>query len=308
MDEKIHGMEDFKASADFARTLNVTLQEKMMEANEERAAALFTKAKVDEMVNDLVQGETKKGPGHSGKGANDKIDKLDEQMLKEEVSQMEKAIKVLMGEYQNRKRIREKTKKAAGQVTKRVAAMMIFNKKRDTFSKIKQTQLDEIEKYQKIKADYHKQQDELEKKMEKEKELAKVQDEEEKEQKKRESVSDFNRAKLDSTNSDDGFGGGHRRNRRGRLESAFAEDDDEDVFGAGGGPNRKESVKGGPKNRNSHGSTTEDNKLDSEIPKKGKRGSKEKGPDMARAASTISGIFYWDRQQNQKSNSTFSGR
>ena len=43
MDEKINGLADFKASADFARTLNATLQEKMMEANEERALALFTK-------------------------------------------------------------------------------------------------------------------------------------------------------------------------------------------------------------------------------------------------------------------------
>ena len=43
MDEKINGLADFKASADFARTLNATLQEKMMEANEERAQALFTK-------------------------------------------------------------------------------------------------------------------------------------------------------------------------------------------------------------------------------------------------------------------------
>ena len=43
MDEKINGLADFKASADFARTLNATLQEKMMEANEERAQALFSK-------------------------------------------------------------------------------------------------------------------------------------------------------------------------------------------------------------------------------------------------------------------------
>ena len=127
MEEKISGMEDFKASADFARTLNVTLQEKMMEANEERAAALFTKAKVDEMVGELVQDESAIIE-HSNKSAC-LIDKLDEEMLKEEVSQMEKAIKVLMGEYANRKRIREKNKRMAGQVTKRVAAMMIFNKK-----------------------------------------------------------------------------------------------------------------------------------------------------------------------------------
>ena len=79
-------------------------------------------------------------------------------MLREEAAQMEKAIKVLMNEYQNRKKIREKTKRAAGQVTKRVAAMMIFNKKKDTFSKIKQTQLDEIQAYQKKKEEYHKQQ------------------------------------------------------------------------------------------------------------------------------------------------------
>ena len=147
--------------------------------------------------------------------------------------------------------------------------------------------------------------------MEKDKELAKEKELEEKERKKRESVSTYNRDKLDSTNSDDGmFPGGNRRNRRGRLESTaedgFMDDDDESVFGGDGGPNRKDSVKGGPKNRNDS-----DNKLerkDSEKPKRGKKTIKEKGPDMTRTARTISGVFYWDRQQNQKSNSTFSGR
>ena len=64
------------------------------------------------------------------------IDKLDDEMLKEETLQMQKAIKVLMNEYQHRKMIRERNRKAAGQVTKRVAAMMIFAKKKDTFAKI----------------------------------------------------------------------------------------------------------------------------------------------------------------------------
>ena len=171
-----------------------------MEANEERAAALFTRAKVDEMVNELVQDEEVQTYGHSAKQSGI-IDKLDEEMLKEEVSQMEKAIKVLMGEYSNRKRIREKNRKMAGQVTKRVAAMMVFNKKKDTFSKIKQTQLDDIAKYQKIKEDYHKQQEELEKQKHKDQEDAKQKELEEKERKKRESVSTYNREKLDSTNA-----------------------------------------------------------------------------------------------------------
>ena len=53
-----------------------------------------------------------------------------------------------------------------------------------------------------------------------------------------------------------------------------------------------------------------DNELeekDSDKPK-GKKKYKERGPDMTRTARTIAGVFYWDRQQNQKSNSTFSGR
>ena len=53
MDEKIKGMEDFKMSVDFAKTLNHTLQDKMLEANEERAAALFTKQKIDEITGKI---------------------------------------------------------------------------------------------------------------------------------------------------------------------------------------------------------------------------------------------------------------
>ena len=70
------------------------------------------------MVQELAEEET----GDTKKSSAAVIDKLDEEMLKEEAAQMEKAIKVLLNEYENRKRIREKTKRAAGQVTKRVAA------------------------------------------------------------------------------------------------------------------------------------------------------------------------------------------
>ena len=47
--------------------------------------------------------------------------KLDDEMLREESVQMEKAIKVLMHEYENRRRIREKTKirrTAEGRISK----------------------------------------------------------------------------------------------------------------------------------------------------------------------------------------------
>ena len=306
MDEKIGGLVDFKASADFARTLNVTLQEKMMEANEERAQALFTKDKMGAMVQEIAEEEM---GGLSKKDViNNRIDKLDEEMLKEEAAQMEKAIKVLMNEYENRRRIREKTKKAAGQVTKRVAAMMIFSKKKDTFAKIKQTQLDEIQAYQKKKEEYHQKQAELEKQKEKDKEIAKEKELEER--KKRESLSGLNmgygRDKLDSTNSDDGsvFGGPTRG--RGRRGNQFDDFDEEDVFG---GPTRKDSVRAGAKNRGSTNSTSDDHNLqrkDSEkAPKKGKKTYKERGPDMTRTAKVISGVFYWDRQQNQKNSTTF---
>ena len=77
MDEKINGLVDFKASADFARTLNATLQEKMMEANEERAQALFTKDKVSKMVQELAEEET----SDTKKSSAAIIDKLDEEML-----------------------------------------------------------------------------------------------------------------------------------------------------------------------------------------------------------------------------------
>ena len=263
------------------------------------------------MVQDIAEEEETKENRSKEKTAAI-IDKLDDEMLREESVQMEKAIKVLMHEYENRRRIREKTKKAAGQVTKRVAAMMIFSKKKDTFAKIKQTQLDEIQAYQKKKEDYHKQQEELAKKKAKDDELAKEKEQEDR--KKRESVSglsmgQYGRDKLDSTNSDEGsvFGGPTRgRNRRNNNFDDF--DEDEDVFG---GPNRKESVKGKP-NRGSLNSTSEDHALqrkDSEKDggkkKKGKKVYQERGPDMTRTAKVISGVFYWDRQQNQKNSTTF---
>ena len=262
------------------------------------------------MVQEIAEEE--EGKDEKSKKQASIIDKLDEEILREEAAQMEKAIKVLMNEYQNRKRIREKTKRAAGQVTKRVAAMMIFNKKKDTFSKIKQTQLEEIQAYQKKKEEYHKQQEELAKKKAKEDELAKEKEQEER--KKRESLSglsmgQYGRDKLDSTNSDEGsIFGGPTRGGRGRRNNNFDEfDEDEDVFG---GPTRKDSVKGGPKNRGSTNSTSEDHALqrkdsEKEKPKKGKKTYKERGPDMTRTARTIQGVFYWDRQQNQKNNTTF---
>ena len=314
MEEKITGMEDFKTSADFARTLNATLQEKMLEANQERAAALFTKDKCNELVQDLGLEETTKPKVNN---AAHLIDKLDDKMMKDEISQMEKAIKVLMFEYDNRKRIRDKNKAVAGKVTKRVQAMMIFNSKKDTFSKIKQTQIDEIEAYQKKKIEYHKKQEELEKKREKEKEREKEEELEEK--KKRESMSNsglgLGRDKLDSTNSDDGnIFGGSRSNRRGRLQRLESAnyDEDEDVFG--GAPKRNPAT-GAQRTRNSYGSTSEDqlgrknSTKEKEKPKKTKKVyGLEKGPDMSRAAQTVAGIFYWDRQQNQKTNSTNTGR
>ena len=193
-----------------------------------------------------------------------------------------------------------------------VAAMMIFAKKKDTFAKIKQTQLDEIEAYKKKKEEYHKNQEEMAKKKAKEDELRKEQEQEER--KKRESLSglsmgQYGRDKLDSTNSDEGsiFGGPTRGGRGRRNNNLDDFDEDEDVFG---GPNRKDSVKGGPKNRGSTNSTSDDHNLqrkDSEkgAPKKGKKVIKERGPDMTRTARTIQGVFYWDRQQNQKNNTTF---
>ena len=299
MDEKLNGMWEFKESADFAKTLNATLQEKMLEANEERAAALFTKRKVEEMVEDLDLSAPKKPLGL--------MDQMDEKMINEEKAQMEKAIKVLMGEYENRKKIRDKMKTGAGKVTKRVAAMMIFNQKKDTFSKIKNSQIEEIQKYQKQKEEYHKQQEELEKKRAKEDELAKEKEAEERKKRESQSGLSFGRGQLDSTASDDGdiFGG----NRNRRNNDYFDEEDD--IFG---GPQRHDSVKGGPRNRGSQNSTSDDkgglNRKDSTKDQEKKKKSiyQERGPDMARQAKVIGGVFCWDRQQNQKNNSTFSGR
>ena len=298
MEEKLNGMWEFKESADFARTLNATLQEKMLEANEERAAALFTKKKVEEMVEDLDLGAPKKPLGL--------MDQMDEKMINEEKAQMEKAIKVLMGEYENRKKIRDKAKAAGGKVTKRVAAMMIFNQKKDTFSKIKNSQIEEIQKYQKQKEEYHKQQEELEKKRAKEDELAKEKEAEERKKRESQSGLSFGRGQLDSTASDDGdiFGG----NRNRRNNDYFDEEDD--IFG---GPQRHDSVKGGPRNRGSQNSTSDDKgglgrKDSTKEEKKKKSIYQERGPDMSRQAKVIGGVFCWDRQQNQKNNSTFSGR
>ena len=304
MDEKLNGMWEFKESADFAKTLNATLQEKMLEANEERAAALFTKRKVEEMVEDLDLSAPKKPVSL--------MDQMDEKMINEEKAQMEKAIKVLMGEYENRKKIRDKMKTGAGKVTKRVAAMMIFNQKKDTFSKIKNSQIEEIQKYQKQKEEYHKQQEELEKKRAKEEELEKEKEAEDRKKRESQSGLGFGRGTLDSTASDDGDIFGGNRNRRNRLESNDYFDEDDDIFG---GPQRHDSVKGGPKSRGSHNSTSDDkgglSRKDStkdDDKKKKKSLYQEKGPDMARQAKVIGGVFCWDRQQNQKNNSTNSGR
>ena len=304
MDEKLNGMWEFKESADFAKTLNATLQEKMLEANEERAAALFTKRKVEEMVEDLDLTAPKKPLSL--------MDQMDEKMINEEKAQMEKAIKVLMGEYENRKKIRDKMKTGAGKVTKRVAAMMIFNQKKDTFSKIKNSQIEEIQKYQKQKEEYHKQQEELEKKRAKEEELEKEKEAEDRKKRESQSGLGFGRGTLDSTASDDGDIFGGNRNRRNRLESNDYFDEDDDIFG---GPQRHDSVKGGPRNRGSQNSTSDDkgglSRKDStkdDDKKKKKSIYQERGPDMARQAKVIGGVFCWDRQQNQKNNSTFSGR
>ena len=327
MDEKISGMADFKESSDFARTLNVTLQEKMLEANQERAAALFTKQKCDEIATEVFKTEDTKPKQGSVSSTFTAIDKFDEEMLQEEISQMEKAIKVLMGEYANRKRIRDRTKAAAGQVTKRVAALMIFTKKKETFSKIRQTQIDEIQAYQKKKEEYHKQQQEIEKQQEKEKELQKEKELEER--KKRESQSNMNRERLESNTSDDGVLGecrrGSRKGRLGRLDSVDDYYDDEDVFGDDlprGRKNVDVTKSGGiagivgakrlVQNKLSKGSASEDADLGRKdsVKEKGKKGNKDKGKssDMSRVAHTIQGVFYWDRQQNQKTNSTFTGR
>jgi hypothetical protein len=125
MEEKISGMEDFRVSADFARTLNVTLQEKMLEANEERATALFSKQKLEQAVQSLKVNEKQT----TTTAKNRTTDTIDQSIVQEEIVQMEKAIKVLKKEHENRKRIRETARQKIGAVSKRVSALMIFQKK-----------------------------------------------------------------------------------------------------------------------------------------------------------------------------------
>ena len=93
MEQKIQGMEDFRLSCDFAKSLNHTLQEKMMEVNEERAAALFTRKKCEEIVEDLkdIVGEDNNIQDSKVK----KQDNLEKSILDEEISQME--ISVVLG-------------------------------------------------------------------------------------------------------------------------------------------------------------------------------------------------------------------
>ena len=317
MDEKIKGMEDFKMSVDFAKTLNHTLQDKMLEANEERAAALFTKQKIDEIAQgwkDVAESDDVFGVEKPSKQ-----DHTDKAILDEEVSQMEKAIVVLMGEYKKRKSIRDRNRAAAGAVTKRVAALMIFQKKKEAFSKIKQSQLDEIEAFKKKKEEYHMKQREIEKQKEKEEALEKQKEKELMEKHKKESTSSFGqddrgRERLDSNVSDEGLDlpTGQRRGlsrldsvvgtrrglqnatnafekRRGfnrtRLESV--DDFDEDVFAET--KQRKDSKKAKEKEE-----------------KEKKKGGKA---DLSRAAHTVNNVFYWDRLQNQKNkNTTIGGR
>ena len=86
MDQKIQGMEDFKLSCDFAKTLNHTLQEKMMEVNEERAAALFTRQKCEEIVQDLKDIVIKDNDIQDSKVQ--KQEELEKNILDEDISQM----------------------------------------------------------------------------------------------------------------------------------------------------------------------------------------------------------------------------
>ena len=297
MEEKIRGIKDFKECSDFARTLNVRLQEKMMEANVERASALFSKAKVDEVVN--TRGKDK-ADVRSDKG-HCIIDQPDEEMLKEEVSQMEKAIKVLLEEYEHRKIIRKKNNKLVGHVSKIASFAVAFNQKKDTFANVRQTQLDEIAKYQKMKAEYHKEQDELKKKIEEETERTNEKEQEEENRKFQQKFRE-DQMKL-STYSEESSGGRSRHTRKGRMESTAFVDEDDDVVGVPRGSNRNESVKQRPKSRNSVGSMSEDNKLERKDSGKSQKGGKlykERGQDMSRVAHTVEGVFYWDRIQNQK--------
>ena len=306
MDEKIKGMEDFKLSCDFAKSLNHTLQEKMLEANEERAAALFTKQKIEEIAQDWRKMEEDDDVFGSKKAGEEDV--MENAVLDQEVDQMEKAIKVLMGEYAKRKAIRDRTKAAAGAVTKRIAALMVFQKKKEAFSKIKQTQLDEIEEFKKKKEEYHLKQREIEKQKEKEEEVEKQKEKELEEKRKKEqkeSMSSMGRDKLDSCTSDEGLdfpttrrrgfnrqqtlnkiqsvsalSGSDQRKALHRMDTEFMDDD---VFGNAN--QRKDSKK-----------------------TKEKETKKGKQPDLSRAAHTINNVFYWDRQQNLKNNTTFGGR
>lgn len=292
--EKLNGLEDFKVSVDFAKTLNSTLKDKMMEANEERAQALFTKQKVNKIVSAIEEtkeeivapkGKIKMRAVSKAMASlgikEEEPSEMERSILKEETEQMDMAIKVLMGEYVQRKAIRNRAKDTTGKISKRIGAMTAFEKKRETFSKIKQTQLDEIAAYAKKKEEYHRKQQELEKQKEKELENEKGKQKELEDKQAKGSTSGLGRDKLESTNSDGGFG--------------VFDEDGGDVFSTERGRNRLPS--------NSNDTEAGLTRKDSKKAKKEKEKQKKD-----RAPTVVNNVFYWDRQQNQKGNSTFANR